>query len=330
MKILVTGATGFIGKKLIAALVEEGHEVTAFVRPSSNRSGLPEDIQFSEGDMLDEASLKNAVEGHDVVFHLAAYFDFYPSDVDLLYRVNIEGPTNLMRACVGTSVSRFIYCSTTEVIGPVRFPPGNEDTELRPQFDYAKSKVEAECAIRDISKETGLDNIILRPTGIMGEGDLYIMYEVAYELYEGKMFALPRDLSAQFMFAYIDDVVSGFVAALTPMIAINNTIILSPDEAISWEKFVEVMTSHLGVKPPRLRVPKALAKFGMAILSPFKNRKKMTFFWHPKSVDIMHQERVYSNEKAKRLLGWTPKVGMIEGFQRAIDWYFEQGYLKKE
>ncbi|MHA2040832.1 MAG: NAD-dependent epimerase/dehydratase family protein, partial [Candidatus Thorarchaeota archaeon] len=126
MKVLVTGASGFIGRKLVAALVEEEHEVTAFVRPTSNRAGLPEGIHFAEGEMLDEPSLKSAVLGQDVVIHLAAYFDFYPSDVDLLYRVNIEGPTNLMRACVGTSVSRFIYCSTTEVIGPVRFPPGNE------------------------------------------------------------------------------------------------------------------------------------------------------------------------------------------------------------
>ncbi|MFW9968246.1 MAG: NAD-dependent epimerase/dehydratase family protein [Candidatus Thorarchaeota archaeon] len=330
MKVLVTGATGFIGRKLVAALVEAGHDVTAFVRPTSNRAGLPEGIQFSEGEMLDARSLNNAVEGQDVVIHLAAYFDFYPSDIDLMYRVNIEGPSNLFRACKDTTVTRFIYCSSTEVIGPVRFPPANEDTELRPQFDYAKSKVEAESAIKDISKETGIDHVILRPTGIMGEGDLYVMYEVAYELYNGKVFALPRDLSAQFMFAHIDDVVSGFMAALTPMTATNNTIILAPDEAMSWEKFVEVMTSRLGVDPPRLRVPKAFAKFGMGILSPFKNRKKMTFFWHMKSVDILHQDRIYSNEKAKRLLAWSPQVTMEEGFQRAIDWYFEHGYLKKE
>jgi dihydroflavonol-4-reductase len=327
MKVLLTGATGFIGGKLAAALVKEGHDVTAFVRPRSNKAGLPEDIRFCEGDMLNEKSLRTAVEGQDVVFHLAAYFDFYPSDVDLLYRVNIEGPINLMKACLGSTVSRFIYCSSTEVIGPVRYPPGSEDTELRPQFDYAKSKVEAESAIRSISKESGLDHIIIRPTSIMGEGDLYIMYEVAHELYNGNVFALPRDLSAQFMFTHIDDVVSGFLAALTPMKAVNNTIILAPDEAMSWERLVEVMTTHLGVKPPRLRVPRLLAKLGMGILSPFKNRKKMTFFWHIKSVDLMHQQRVYSNEKAKRLLEWSPQVTMEEGLKRAIDWYFEHGYL---
>ena len=190
--------------------------------------------------------------------------------------------------------------------------------------------MEAESAIRNISEETGLDYIILRPTGIMGEGDLYIMYEVAHELYNRKVFALPRDLSAQFMFTHIDDVVSGFVAALAPMTALNNTIILSPDEPISWEEFVEVMTTHLEVKPPRFRVPKILAKFGMALLSPFKNRKKTSFFWQVKSVDIMHEDRIYSNEKAKRLLGWAPQIAMPEGFRRAIDWYFEHGYLKKE
>lgn len=327
MKVLVTGATGFIGRKLVIALVKENHDVTAFVRPTSNKAGLPESIRLCEGDMLDEASLKTAVEGQDIVVHLAAYFDFYPSDVDLLYRVNIEGPTNLMKACLGSSVSRFIYCSSTEVIGPVRYPPGSEDTELRPQFDYAKSKVEAESAIRSISKESGLDHIIIRPTGIMGEGDLYLMYEVVHELYNKRVFALPIDLSAQFMFIHIDDVVSGFLAALAPMKAVNNTIILAPDEAMSWERFVEVTTTYLGVKPPRLRVPRLLAKIGMGILSPFKNRRKMTFFWHIKSVDLMHQQRVYSNEKAKRLLEWHPRVTMEEGLKRAIDWYFEQGYL---
>jgi nucleoside-diphosphate-sugar epimerase len=331
MKVLVTGATGFIGRALIASLVEAGHEVTAFVRPTSSRAGLPESVQFSEGEMLNEASLKSAVQGQDAVIHIAAYFDFYPSDVDLLYRVNVEGTRNLMRACVDTSVSRFIYCSTTETIGPVRFPPGNEDTELRPQFDYAQSKIDAECAIREITDETGLAHVIIRPTGIMGEGDLYVMYEVAQELYEGKVFALPRNLSTQFMYTHISDVISGFVAALTPMTVLNNTIILCPDESISWEEFLDIMTTGLDVKPPRLRVPTILAKFGMALLSPFKNRKRITFFWHTKSVDMITGDgRVYSNEKAKRLLGWAPQVTMPEGFKRAIDWYLEEGHLKKE
>jgi dihydroflavonol-4-reductase len=329
LKVLVTGASGFIGSRTIPKILEAGHEVVALVRDTSNREGLPKQVEIREADLFDISSLKAAVEGVDIVVHFAAYFDFYPSDEALMFKVNVEGTTNLMNACVGTDVERFIYCSSTETIGPVRFPPGTEDTELRPVFSYGESKIYAEKVIRDITAETGLAHIIIRPTGVMGEGDLYIMYEVASELYNGKVFALPRDLSSEFMFTHIDDVVAGFVAALTPMAALNNSFILCPDEPMSWEEFVEVVTERLEVKPPRLRVPAAAAKFGMTLLSPFKNRKRMTFFWHGASVDMMHQNRVYSNEKAKRLLGWEPKVTMVEGLQRAIDWYFDNGYLKR-
>jgi len=329
VKVLVTGATGFLGGKTIDLILKEGHEVVAFVRSTSNREGLPKDIEVREADLFDVASLEAAVEGVDAVIHYAAYFDFYPRDEELMFKVNVEGTKNLMNACVGTQVQRFIYCSTTETMGPIRFPPGTEDTELRPDFSYGESKILAENAIREISKDTDLAHIILRPTGVMGEGDLYVMYEVAEQLYEGKVFALPSDLSTEFMYTHADDVVAGFAAALTPMGALNNTIILCPDEAISWEEFVKIVTEHLGVKPPRLRVPKFFAKLGMILLSPFKNRKKNSFFWHGKSVDMMFATRVYSNEKAKRLLGWAPKVTMVEGFPRAIDWYFENGFLKK-
>lgn len=329
MKVLVSGATGFLGGRIIAKLLDEGHEVVGVVRSTSNTEGLPKAVEIKEADLFDISSLEDAVQGVDAVIHLAAYFNFYPADEELMFKVNVEGTKNIMNACVGTSIERFIYCSTTETIGAVRFPPGTEDTELRPNYSYGESKVLAEQAIREITADTGLAHIILRPTGVMGEGDLYVMYEVALELYNGKVFALPRDLSAGIMFTHVDDVVSGFIAALNPMAALNNTIILCPDEAISWEEFVDIMTTALGVKPPRLRVPGFLAKFGMALLSPFKNRKKMTFFWHPKSVDMILAQHVYSNEKAKRLLGWAPQVTMLEGYQRAIKWYFEQGLLEK-
>ena len=330
MKVLVTGASGFLGGRIISRLLKDGHEVVGLVRATSNREGLPKNIEVKEADLFNIPSLEDAVQGVNAVIHFAAYFDFYPSDEELMFKVNVEGTTNLMNACVGTEVERFIYCSTAETMGGIRFPPGTEDTELRPDFSYGESKILAERAIREITNETGLAHIILRPTGVMGEGDFYVMYEVAQELNNGKVFVLPRNLSAQFMYTYVDDVVTGFVAALTPMVALNNTIILCPDEPMSWDEFVEVMTERLGVKPPRLRVPSILVKFVMALLSPFKNRKKMTFFWHMKSVDMMHANRVYSNDKAKRLLGWTPQVTMVEGFQRAIDWYFENGHLERK
>ncbi|MFW9932880.1 MAG: NAD-dependent epimerase/dehydratase family protein, partial [Candidatus Thorarchaeota archaeon] len=228
MKVLLTGATGFIGRKLANRLVEEGHDIIAIVRSTSNTAGLPESVEFRESDLLHDDRLEKAVEGAQVVIHLAAYFDFYPSDVDLLYQVNVEGTRNLMNACVGTDVERFIYGSTTEVIGPVRYPPGNEDTELLPQFDYSKSKVMAEKAIREITRDTGLNHIILRPTGVMGEGDNYTAMELIEAINNKEVPVLPGDGEKHIMYTHVDDVIEAFVLAVKSNAALNSTLIICP------------------------------------------------------------------------------------------------------
>ncbi len=329
MRVLVTGATGFIGRKFVARLAENEFEVVAFVRETSNTAGLPESVTFMEGGLLDKQSLKKAVQGCDAVVHFAAYLDFYPKDVDLLYKVNVEGTKNLMNACVGTSVERFIYCSTTETIGPVRFPPGDEDTELNPQFDYSKSKIMAEEAIREITKDTGLHHIILRPTGVLGEGDLYTAFEAIEAVNKRELPVLPGDGEKPIMYTHVDDIANGFLAALSSKLALNNTIILCPDEALTWNEFFSYVGEVLGVDPPKLKIPTVLAKAGIGLLSPIKNRKRTTFLWHMQTVQSFDEKRWYSNEKAKKLLGWAPQITMREGLKRAIDWYFENNYLER-
>lgn len=329
MKILLTGATGFIGRKLANRLVEEGHEIIALVRSTSNTAGLPTSVEFKEADLLQFEAVEGVVEGVQVVIHLAAYFDFYPSDVDLLYRTNVEGTKNLMNACVGTNVERFIYGSTTEVIGPVRYPPGTEDTELLPQFDYSKSKVMAENAVREISKDTGLNYIILRPTGVMGEGDTYTAMELIAAINNREVPVLPGDGERHIMYTHVDDVVEAFVLAVTSNAALNNTLIISPDEPMKYKDLINFLGEKLGVKIPKHRVPTSVAKLGIGLLSPIKNRRKNTFLWHMQTIQSMDEDRWYSNSLAKRLLGWAPKVTMKEGIERQIEWAWENNLLEK-
>jgi nucleoside-diphosphate-sugar epimerase len=299
------------------------------VRSTSNTAGLPEEVEFKEGDLFDIASLIEATKGQDAVIHLAAYFDFYPSDKELLYSVNVGGTTNLLNAGVENEISLFIYCSTTETIGPVRFPPGDEDTELCPQFDYSKSKVQAEEIIRQISKENKLDHIILRPTGIMGEGDLYTAYEVIEAVNDGAIPVLPGNCEKRLMYIHVDDVVNAFIAALTAKSALNCTILLAPDEPMTYDDLFIFLGDVLGVNPPKRKVPVSLAKIGIGLLSPLKNRGRTTFLWHMQTIQSIDEDRWYKNDRAKRLLGWKPEVTMQEGLKRAINWYYENGYLEK-
>ncbi|MGV9170271.1 MAG: NAD-dependent epimerase/dehydratase family protein, partial [Promethearchaeia archaeon] len=140
MDILVTGGTGFIGQKLVKRLLSHNHHVSVLVRETSDTSVLPDAVKLEKGNLLDRESLDEIVKDNGIVFHLAAYFDFYPSDTDLMYRVNVDGTRMLAEACAEASVSQFIYSSSTEAIGPVNNPPADEETEPQPAFDYGKSK----------------------------------------------------------------------------------------------------------------------------------------------------------------------------------------------
>ncbi len=330
MRVLITGATGFIGRRLSDCLGKEGHDLVALVRSSSNRAGLPDGMTFREANLLEPETLKPCVEDIDAVFHLAAYFDFYPSDEELMFKINVDGTRNLMEACVGSPVSRFIYCSSTEAIGPVEFPPGNEDTVTNPAFAYGESKVQAEKEVRKIGREHDLDYVIFRPTGVMGEGDLYTGYELIKALNNKEVPVLPGDGEKHIMYTHVDDVVRGFAKSLTSQSALNETIILCPDEPEKYKNLIEYIADVLGVEPPKRYIPTSVAKFGIGLLSPFKNRGKTTFLWHMQSIQSMDEERWYSNDKAKRLLGWSPEITMREGIRRAIDWYYDNGYLERK
>jgi dihydroflavonol-4-reductase len=333
MRVLVTGGTGFIGHRLVDTLVAEGYDVSVLVRSTSDTSRLPTGVKIVEGNLFDIASLKQviSISQAEAVIHLAAYFDFYPKDKELLYKTNVEGTRNIMNACVGSKVNRFIYCSTTEVIGPVDDPPGDENSELRPQWEYSKSKVMAEEAIREISKETGLNHIILRPTGVVGEGELYVTYDIFEALNSGSVPIIPGKGEGKInMFIYVDDVVSGFILALTSESALNETIILCPDEHITWAELFDSLCEYIGKKPIRKGAPTSLAKVGMSILSRFKGRGRKTFLWHSQTIEAVTQDRWYTNEKAKRLLSWTPQFSMVDGFKKTFDWYIENGYLERK
>jgi nucleoside-diphosphate-sugar epimerase len=329
VKILVTGATGFIGRNLVSKLIEEKHDVVAFVRKTSDVKGLPHRMRLVEGDLLDPSSLTTAVKDVDIVIHLAALFDFYPKDVDLLYRVNAEGTRNLINACKKTSVKRFIYCSTSETTGIVDNPPATEETELKPMYDYGKSKIMAENEVREGAESGQFDYIILRPVGITGPGEFYLGLETYDAIANQKISMIPGDGQKHIMFMHVDDLVQGFLCAMKTKAGANETFLLCTDDIFTYEEMFQFLANYLGVEPPKRKVPIFLAKLGVGLIGFFRHRGERTYLWHMKTVDAMNHDRWYSNEKAKRVLGWKPSMTMAEAFQSTMDWCISKGYLKK-
>jgi nucleoside-diphosphate-sugar epimerase len=329
MKVLETGATGFIGPVLAAQLVSERNELTALVRKTSDTNILPRGVKLVEGDMLDEPSLEYAVKGKDAVVHLAANFDFYPKDVKLLYRVNVGGTRSLLNACVHAGVRRFVYCSTTEVIGPVKDPPADEETELRPQYHYSKSKKIVEDLVRDTTESSGMEHVIVRPTGIVGPGDTYVGFQTMKAINDGTIPVIPGSGLKHVSFMHVNDVVRGLTLALTTKSGVNGTFILCPERPLSYIETFWVIADQLGAKAPRLRIPGIAAKIMIGLLGLVKGSGKSGFLWHSKSVQAMLEDRWYTNEKAKKLLGWIPQMSMEEAVRKSIDSQIAAGHLTK-
>ena len=157
MKVLVTGATGFIGGNLARELWRLGYEVRALVRPGSNRLTIKETgVVPMEGDILDGPSIKRAVEGCEAVFHVAAAYTFWSKDPSEIFKTNVEGTVNVLKAARDAGVSRTVYTSTVGTIGIPKNGLGTEGTPIDPKSLHGNYKeFHVACASGDVRRLRG-------------------------------------------------------------------------------------------------------------------------------------------------------------------------------
>ena len=175
MKVLVTGATGFIGGNLARLLWQRGHQVRALVRPESNTLTIDgTGIEAVHGDILDLNSVARAAQGCEAVFHCAASYTFWSRDHRTVYRTNVEGTANVLSAASQAGVSRLVYTSTVSTVGLPNGHMATEDTPLDPSRlsgHYKKSKYQAELLALKSASE-GLPVVVVNPTTPVGPWDV--------------------------------------------------------------------------------------------------------------------------------------------------------------
>ncbi len=332
MKVLVTGASGFLGGHLIEELVRRGHQVVALVRQSSDTSlieGLKAEVRH--GDLTQPESLRDAVRDVELVIHLAAYYTF--SGKKAMYqKVNVDGTRYLLEAMLRNGVRKVIYCSSTEAMGPTPNGMGDEGMECHPFYEYGRSKLRAERAIRESGAE-GLEHIILRPSGIYGPRNLE---DVSYWFITtfANSFAsrfIIGDGKKVLQFVHVQDVVQAFVLALERFEACKGqTYIISDQRAYSYEEIYGIMAKIFGKTPPKRHVPVWAAK---AMVAPVQFyswlRRKPNFLWRVSTMNTFKLDRNYSIAKARRELAYMPKHTLRDGLKETAEWYRENGYIQR-
>jgi nucleoside-diphosphate-sugar epimerase len=327
MRILVTGGTGFTGKALVRRLLDLGHEVVALDYKEGLRTAELREwgARVVLGSVTDAAVVRQAMEGVEVVHHLAAAFREMNVPDSHYWNVNVQGTRNVLEAALDQGVRKLVYCSTCGVHGNIDHPPGGEDAPIQPADYYQRTKYEAEPLVLGFHHR-GLPAAILRPAAIYGPGDPERFLMIFRRVARGT-FPMFGDGKTLYHPLYIDSLVDAFVAAMRDGVGDGEAYLIADDRYLEIEDLVKRVGRALGVdvKIPHYPVwpvvatghvvEKACRPFG--ITPPI----------FPRRVDWYRQNRAFRIDKAKRDLGYEPKVGIDEGLRRTADWYRREGYI---
>ena len=330
MKVLVTGATGFTGGHLAATLAARGDEVRALVRPKSrarfDRSPLAAaGVAGVEGDLTNLASMRRAVAGIEVVYHIAATYREAGQPNSAYRDINVQGTRHVLESAREAGVRRVVHCSTGGVHGHVANPPANEDAPFNPGDVYQQTKLEAEQLAREFGKSSGLDVVVARPIGIYGPGDKRFL-----RMFRGLACGrFPLIGSGQIFYhlTFIDDLVEGFRLCGTVDAAAGRTYLLAGPRYTTLESLLGLVARELNVAPPKTHLPVwpfwttgllcELACIPLRIEPPIYRRR----------VDFYTKSRAFDTTRARTELGFAPKVDLEEGIHRTVDWYRSEGLL---
>ncbi len=326
MKILVTGVSGFTGGYLARRLIEKGNEVRGLVLPGMETEALKKaGIRIHEGDLRDPDSLKDAVAGVDIVYHIAAVYREQNVPHSLFFEVNHQGTAHMLQAALEAGVRRFVHCSTVGVQGEIKNPPATEDHPYNPGDYYQESKLQGELLALDYFRKRGLPGAVFRPVGIYGPGDTRFLK--IFRFIARKKFHMFGSGNVLYHLTYIDDLVEGIILmGETPGIE-GEVITLAGERYTTLNEFVETVARVLEVELPRLHLPVWPLWLGGALcelvcrpfhIDPPIYRRRVEFFIKDRAFDI---------SKARRLLNYQPSISLEEGVRRTASWYRDQGLL---
>lgn len=326
MNVALTGATGYTGSALARRLLERGDGVRALARGADRLAPIAHSsLTPIEGRLGDRDAARRLVEGCDALIHVAAVYRT-AGHPDAYYRdVNVGGTEVLLEAAAAAGLRRFVHTSTVGVHGDVRNAPASEAAPIEPSDIYQRTKAEAEALAREFGRARGVPVAIVRPGAIYGPGETRLL-KVFRAIARGR-YAVVGNGRAHYHLVYLDDLVDGFLLALERSEAAGETFILAGPRSVSQDELAAVVASATGGRVAPFHVPawplQRLGDLVEAVCVPLGVDPPI----HRRRVDFWVKNRSFSIDKARRLLGYSPKVDVEEGVRRTAEWYRAAGWI---
>lgn len=305
-KILITGATGFLGSYLVRELVKK-FEVRCLVRDKNKAKALPTCVEIFYGDIIDKRACHLAVKNIDIVCHLAAQMRKGKIPEYWYWRVNVDGTKNILEASIKENIDQFIHCSTASIIGPIRGrTPLNEEY---PYYDcsniYKLTKAEAEKIV--LRNKDKISITVISPEFIYGPGCFHYL-PLFKAIRERKIFIVGSGNNLH-QPTYVTDVVQGFLLVIGNKKAIGEKFIIAGKENITSKELILKIAKEMRINIKLFHLPVQPLK----LLSQFLPIP-------PGAVDFFTTNHIYDISKAEKVLRYRPKVSIDEGIRKTVQW----------
>ncbi len=323
MKVLVTGANGFLGSWLCQRLQAEGHEVTALVRKSSDLTEIKDlKLNLAYGDVTDKSSLKSSFKNKDYIFHLAGVVAYRKEDRPLMDKVNVEGTQNVVDVLSGQQQAKLLHLSSVVTVGAT-FKPiiQTEDSDYliaKYNLGYFETKKKAEDIVMTAAKKNKIHAICINPSTIYGPGDAKKgSRQTQVKVAQGKF---PFYTGGGVNVVAVEDVVDGIIKALTK--GRNGERYILAADNITIKDLFKSIACLAGQKNPSIYMPFPVLKL-IGLIGDLT--KKGVSVENAYTASMYHW---FDSSKAQTELGFEPKPSVV-AIEKSVRWMKEHGYLDK-
>jgi nucleoside-diphosphate-sugar epimerase len=322
-QVLVTGATGFLASHLIPALQQRGYGVRALVLPSEDATGLRErGVAVYSGDVRRPETLTEPMRNANAVVHMAALMATW-APMKVHHAVHVTGTENVCRAALEAGVGRLVHLSSAITYTPGAGVPIEEHFPQQPLHEpHAVTKAEGDKLVQRMIARDVLPAVIVRPEAMFGPNDRINFRRLADRLRAGKGIIIGSGRNAV-PFVYVDDVVQGLVLALEHPNALGQAYNITNDQTMTEEEFLRAIADEVGGKAPRIHVPYRALYGAAAVAEWIATLTKREPLVTRHGVQMFGSHNPLSIAKARRELGYEPRVALRDGIRLAGGWYRE-------
>jgi len=329
MNVFITGGTGFIGSRLALRCLASGDNVVVYGQENTpaekqNRKTIEDaGARVVLASLTDTETLSRAMDGIDVVFHLAAAQHEANVPDSLFWDVNVKATEQLLDIAADKGVGRFVHGSTIGVYGSALSGHLDESSELRPDNIYGVTKLAGEKAV--LAAADRLPVVVIRISETYGPGDRRLLK--LFKAIDKRAFFMIGNGKNVHHLIYIDDLIDGFLAAANNDKALGEVFVLAGREIVTTNEMVATIARVLGRKLLPIRVPLlpmlAVAVVMESILRPLGIQPPL----HRRRMDFFKKSFLFSLDKSREILGFEPRYSFHDGVVKTAQWYKSSGLL---